>query len=314
MCWEIRIGRFRLGLLDAVKIHRSVDLLSDSAEIVFPAVFMNKTLSLEEKLERGQKVEIRLGYNGEMQTEFSGYLLDMGIDRGNMTLRCEDGLFLFRKPLADVELKSVSLKQLFEYAVRETGAGLETVCSYDFKYDKYVVSGMTGYSLLKKLQEETKANVYVKEQALHIHPAYEEIFGEVEYDFSMNIEKDNLVYKKAAERVCEVEVEGIGKDGSRVKVKTGTAGGDRQSIKVYGVTDAGALKKRGEEEMKRLSCDGYEGDLTGWLLPYCEAGYAAKVIDEEYPEKNGTYYVTAVTTEFSRNGGSRKVQLGKKLG
>lgn len=313
MCWKIRIGRFSLGLLDAVKIHRSVDLLSDHAEIVLPAVLMNKALNLEGKLERGQEVEISLGYNGEMQTEFNGYLLEIGTDQGNMVLKCEDKMYLFRKPLPDVELKAVSLKQLLEYAVRETGTGLEIACSYDFLYDKYVVSGMTGYSLLKKLQEETRANVYIKEQTLHIHPAYEEIFGEVKYDFSKNIEKDNLVYKKAAERAFEVEVEGIGKDGSRVKVKVGTAGGDKRSIKVYGVTASGALKKRGEEEMKRLSYDGYEGDFTGWLIPYCEPGYVAKIIDEEYPEKSGTYYVTAVTTAFSRNGGSRKVQLGKKL-
>lgn len=314
MCWKIRIGKFRLGLLDAVKIHRSVDLLSDSAEIVLPAVLMNKALRLEGKLERGQEVEICLGYNGELKTEFNGYLLDVGTDRGNMVLKCEDSMYLLRKPLPDVELKSVSLKQLLEYAVRETGAGLETACSYDFVYDKYVVSGMTGYSLLKKLQEETRANVYMKERTLHIHPAYEETFGKVKYDFSVNIEKDNLVYKKAAERVFEVEVGGTGKDGSPVKVKVGTAGGDKRTVKIQGVTDSEALKKRGEEEMKRLSYDGYEGDFTGWLIPYCEAGYAAKITDGEYPEKNGTYYVTAVTTEFSNNGGSRKVQLGRKLG
>lgn len=313
MSWNIRIGDFRLGLLDSVKIHRSVDLLADTAEITLPSTALNKTLDVESRLKRGDLVTVQLGYDGELKDEFSGYLQEITVNGGNIVLKCEDELFLFRKPLPDKELKKIKLDALLKHIVQQIGLSLDVKCSYEFVYDKYVISQATGFDVLKKIQEETKANVYVKEGTLHLHPAYEEVFGKAVYDFAENVEKDGLTYKKADEQKVEVEVEGITKDGQQVKVQVGTPGGDRRTVKVYGVTDTAVLKKRGEEEMKRLVYDGYEGDLTGWLMPYCDAGYAAEVRDGEYPCKNGTYYVTAVSTEFSQNGGSRKVQLGRKL-
>lgn len=313
MSWQIKIGKYRLGLLDAVKIHRSVDLLADTAEIILPGAIMNKTLEVEDKIMRGDEVVVELGYDNELREEFRGYLQEISVNGGNITLVCEDGLFLLRKPLKNVELKNIALKQLLEHIIREIAPSLTVNCSYEFKYDKFVITQSTGFDVLKKIQEETKSNIYLKDSVLHIHPAYEELFGRVVYDFSGNVESDGLTYKRADQRKFEVEVEGMTKGGGSVKVKVGTTGGDRRSVKVYGVTDPAVLKKRGEEEMKYLSYDGYEGDLTGWLIPYCEAGYAAEIRDRDYPVRNGRYYITAVTTEFSQNGGIRKVQLGRKI-
>lgn len=313
MAWEIYIGKFRLGLLDSVKIHRSVDLLADTAEVRLPATVLNKMLDIESLIRRGDQVRIVLGYDDVMTEEFSGFLQEITVNGGNITLNCEDALFLLRKPVGDIELKNTTLKSLLEHIVRETGIGASVNCSYEFNYEKFVISRASGYDILKKVQEETKANIYMKGSVLHVHPAYEELFGRVVYDFSQNVEKDNLTYKRADERKFEVEVEGMTKGGQSVKVLTGTTGGDRRSVKVYGVTDPVLLKKRGEEELKYLVYDGYEGDFTTWLLPYCDAGYSAELRDKEYPHKDGKYYVTAVTTEFSQNGGIRKVQLGRKL-
>ena len=313
MAWQIYIGKFRLGLLDSVKIHRSVDLLADTAEICLPATALNRMLDIESCLQRGDRVSIALGYDDVMTEEFTGFLQEISVNGGNITLNCEDALFLLRKPVGDAELKNIPLKNLLEHVIRETGIRVSVVCSYEFSYEKFVISRATGYDILKKVQEETKANIYMKGSVLHVHPAYEELFGSVRYDFFQNIEKDNLTYKRADERKFEVEVEGMTKDGQSVKVMVGTTGGDRRSVKVYGVTDPALLKKRGAEELKYLVYDGYEGNFTTWLLPYCDAGYSAEVRDREYPHKDGKYYVTAVTTEFSQNGGIRKVQLGRKL-
>lgn len=117
--WEIKIGNFRLGLLDSVKIHRSVDLLADTAEIVLPAVVQNKALEIEDRLKRGDQVVIRLGYDGELIEEFSGYLQEIALDGGNIKLQCEDSLFLFRKPVTDRELKNVTLEGLLELLIRK---------------------------------------------------------------------------------------------------------------------------------------------------------------------------------------------------
>ncbi len=311
--WDIRIGQYKLGLLEKVKVHTSVDLLADTAEITLPGVVINKSLDIEKYIKRGDKMMIKLGYDGDLQIEFEGYLNTISTDNGKVLLRCEDSLFLFRKPLANREYKNISLKNFLKAVIGELKLGIGLECKYDFTYDKFVVNGATAYDVLKKIQEETKANIYMKSGKLQVQPQYVETFGLAKYDFAHNIEKDNLTYRTADDQKFEVEVEGLTKKGESVKVIVGTPGGDKRSVKIYGVTDKAVLKKRGEEEIKNLSYDGFEGDFTGWLLPRCEAGYEVELTDDEYEYKNGKYYATAVTTEVSSAGGSRKVQLGRKI-
>jgi len=310
--WHIELGKYNLFALETCEIHSSVDLLADTATIVLPATSLNKKLEIESKIARGNTVLIQAGYDNKLETEFEGFIDHINTDGGSVTIFCEDSLFLTRKPISDKQFKSTNLPELVAYVASQVG-GLTTDCDFNFTYDKFVISKATGYDVLKKLQEETKANIYMKGSVLHVHPAYIEKFGEETYDFSVNIERGNLSYKKANEKKFLVEVEGIAKDGKRVTVKVGTPGGDKRSVKLYGVSSKAALTARGEEEIKRLSYDGYEGSFVGWLIPVVRPGYSCKIIDTEYPEKDGVYYVVAVTTTLSDSGGVRKIQPGKKL-
>ena len=315
MMFDIKVGKYKLGLLSSVEVHKSVDLLADTCTIVLPGTAYNQALRIEEQIKRGDRVTVKFGYDDitNAKPEFEGYLQNIATDDGSITLNCEDGIYLTRKALTDAVFNSVNIKKIAEYVCTETESGLTVVCDYDFQYDKFTIDKATGFDVMKKLQEETKANIYVKEDELHIHPAYIEIFGKVKYDFARNIEKSELQYRQAEDRKYQVDVEGIDAEGKRVTVTVGTIGGDRRSVKIYGVSDPEMLKKRGEEELKYLVFTGYEGSITTWLIPYVEPGYSATVRDAEYEYKDGTYYVVAVTTSFDENGGVRKVELGRKL-
>ena len=72
------------------------------------------------------------------------------------------------------------------------------------------------------------------------------------------------------------------------------------------------LKKAAENEYNLWNYSGYEGNLTGWLVPVVKAGGSVRLRDKERPE--GVYYVTGVEIEFGQNGAKRKVTLGRKLG
>ncbi len=265
----------------------------------------------------GDTVIIKLGYDSQLITEFEGYIESIATDGGNIKLKCEDGIFLTRVSIPDKELMSCTSKDVAQYVVDQvnsaSGVELALQCDYELKYDKFVISKANGYDVLKKLQEESKGNIYMKGNVLHFHPSYIEKFGEAKYDFAVNIESSDLIYRRADEKKFEVEVEGIGKDGKRTVVSVGTTGGEKRSIKISGVTDPDALKIRGEEEMKYLVFDGYEGSITGWHLPVVEPGYSATIIDKEYEFKTGTYYVVSVATSANGSGIIRKVNIGRKL-
>lgn len=309
--WEITVGKYKLMMLDSATIMRSVEQLSDTAEIVLPGSCFNKAIEIEKSIKRGDAVTIKAGYDGNNETEFSGYLEAIATDDGAITLKCEDGIYNFRKPVKDKEFTKPDVKEILNYICSEIG-GYTLSCDYSFTYDKYVIRGNTGHDILKKIQEETKANIYLKENVLHVHPQYKEIFGTAKYSFQDNIEKSDLEYRSKEDRPYEVTVEGKGADGKVIRVTSGNKGGDSETIKRDGVSDIGSLTTLAEEVAKRKSYTGYSGSFTGWLVPWCDAGFKVSLTDEDYEYKDGSYYALSVQTKISKEG-ERTVKIGMKI-
>lgn len=312
MVYDIQIGNYKLGLLQSVDIHKSVDLLADTAVVIVPGVVYNQSLDIEEKVKVGDPVIVKLGYDDNLVTEFEGYLQRIDTDDNSIIFNLEDGIYLTRKPVKDKQFSKTTVKEIVEYCLSEIGMK-ELDCTYNITYEKFVIKNANAYDVLKKLQDDTKANIYMKGNQLNIHPAYVEKGGDVYFDFAVNVEKSDLKYRSKDDRKFEIVVEGIGLDGKKKTVTVGTTGGEKRTVKVFNVMDDAALKQRGMEEMKYLVYDGYEGSITGWLIPYVEPTYSAHVYDKEYEYKTGSYYVVSVTTTFDESGGVRKVELGRKL-
>lgn len=314
MSWNIRIGGFRLRMVEKVSIKRSVELLSDTATITLPGTVFNKAINIEGKIKVGDAVEIELGYNDDLKPEFKGYLKAIKTDGGSLTLELEDDIYLFRKSVKDEEMKDASVKNILANICSQVG-GFSVSCDYDFTYDKFVINNATGYDVLKKIQDEASPNIYLKDKVLHVHPQYAEIFGEARFDFSRNIERDgtDLKYKSEDERKLLVVVEGTDETGATVSVEKGTTGGDKMTLKLPGVSSRSSLEQKAQSVLEQKVYTGYEGSFQSWLVPYVDAGYKVAITDPDYEIKNGTYYVISVETTFSKDGGVRKITLGKKI-
>lgn len=317
--WQIRIGDYQLALLESCEVHSSVDLLADTCTITLPGAAYGRALRVEETIKRGDEVLVRLGYNAKLEDEFKGFLLRIDTNDDSITLVCEDALFLMRKAVKDKQFKTATVAVIAQYLIDETGINAVLAESTGITYEKFVIHQATAYDVLKKLQEETGGNIYLKwlqdsgKWQLNIHPPYLEPHGEVRYSYQRNIKSSDLKYVVAQDKRLEVTVERIGKDGKVVKEQYGTTGGDSITLKRGTMAASSAAATAKTEWLRRMS-DGYEGGITTYLIPFAQPGYSAEVVDEDYPYKDGTYYVTAVTTSFSASGGERKVQLGVKVG
>ncbi len=316
MDFDITIGSFRLTMLESVVVTCSVENLADTATITLPGAAYNRALEVESKIKEGDAVHIRFGYDAHLQelpVEFEGYVESIATDDGSVKIRCEDEIYKFRRDLKNTVLTSVSVKELLEHVLRELD-GFTLSCDYEFNYDKFTIYEATGFDVLKKVQEETRANIYLRSSTLHVHPQYAETGRTVIYDFGMNIEKSDLKYKDARKRKFIATVEGTDSMGKAVKVTKGTPGGDKFTIKLPGVSDKATLERRAEEELKIRAYSGYEGNFTGWLVPRIEPTDIVELRDADDEYKQGKYYVVAVETAFSSTGGSRKITIGKKIG
>ena len=311
--FEVQIGEFYLGMVVSITIHKSVELLADTCEIVLPAARLNKALEIEEQIKRGDEVSVSIGYKEVgIKEEFKGYLQRISTDGGSIKLFCEDDLFQFRKDLPNEELKKISLSDLLSKVVKGIGKNYKVNCSYTWVYDKFVIRDATGYDVLKKVQEECGADIYLKDGVLHIHPPGEVVGKERFYDFAVNIEEAELSFKRAEDKKVKVVVKAIMPDGKVKEIEVGSTGGEKVEVKCH-ASDTASMKARGEAEVKRRTFDGYDGSITTWLIPECNPGDTASIHDGDYTYKDGTYFVRSVTTEFSEGGGKRKVELGYRL-
>lgn len=319
--WDIKFKTegvtYSLQTVASIDIECSVDNLADTATITLPEAVMNQVLNIGDQVKRGSEVVIKAGYDKTLQTEFVGFVQDVVSNDSSLKIKCEDALFLFRKSVKDEEIKLCSIKTIAQKLIDQIDSSFKLkVEGYDneIAYEKFVIHQATGYDVLKKLAEETSANIYLntEKKELHIHPPYLEKGGEVIYSMQVNIEKSSLEFKKAIDRKVEITIENTNSKGKVETTTIGTSGGDKTTIKVGGQTSSMVLKKANAELLRR-SADMYEGSIDGWLVPFVQPTYSAKIKDEDYPEKDGKYYVTGVTTSINESGGKRTVKIGVKL-
>ena len=310
--WNIAIGGYKVKTLTEVKITTSVLNLSDTATITMPGQYLSTWRKIEDKVHVGDAVTIKLGYDNDLETEFTGYLKRISRDNNSLVLECEDALWLTNKMVADMEYKSISLKELLTGILAQVDPKMTVECDYDFTYEKMVVFKSTALDVLKKVHEDTKANIWFEGKTLNVHPVYQQAKGDkpVIYDTEVNVQSNELKWKDQTDRKILIEVAYTNAKGEISKQQFGVGGGEKVTRFVK-ANNEGDLKKAAENEYNLWNYSGYEGSLTGWLVPVVRAGGSVRLRDKERPE--GVYYVTGVEIEFGRNGAKRKVTLGRKL-
>lgn len=315
--WNIEFygkKKTRLAFMYEVEIIRSVDNLADVATIILPEAIMNEVINLEGKINRGDAVIIEMGYDGDLVNEFTGHVREITTNNSLLKIHCEDALFKFRVGVKDKELKPTSIKKIAQYLIDEIDKDYKIDCDYDISYEKFTIHDATAFDVLKKLQEESSANIYFETttKTLHIHPPYTQKGGEVHYSMQKNVETSSLKYDNKEDKKVEVIIESTDTKGNIKKVTAGTTGGDKVTMKVGSMPDS-SMQEIANEVLKRHNSPGYNGTFDTWLIPKVEPSYTARIKDEDYPDKTGRYYVSAVTTKLSSSGGVRTITPKIKL-
>lgn len=320
MTHEIKIDGKIIPLITAVSVKMDVTQLANTATIELPATAFKRRLAQVADIRRGQKVEIRLGYDDRNELEFSGYVNRRTDKDGGMIVECEDAMFLFRQTqMANQEFVNPTMKSLLGKVAQAVG-GIKVDTQLDYSYEKFVFQNASAFDVLKKIQEETKAHIYLTtDNVLHVEPQYIEKSSKVvKYSFQANICRDglNLTWKDTTENPLIVEVEGTGKVNgkvTKVTVTSGKAGGDRIKEKIRGIVDKKTLQSIADDMLASRNHTGFEGSFDAWLRPFVTAGDFVELIDDEDGTRNGKYYVKSVETTFDSGGGKRKINLGHRV-
>lgn len=342
---DISIGKF-IGIKPIeVRLRKSLYEYIDKAIIKVPITariiqsgkIVTQSTESAKQFSEGDKVLIKLGYNGRLYTEFEGF-----ISRVNFTspveLECEGYSYILKKRTYKRTFVKSQLIDILRYLVQDTEIVLDEKNIPSFVIDKLILqehSGTEVLELIKKLSHDTiQANfsgnvLYAGLVLLDIRKRVNTI-PDVKYRLGWNVVKDdNLKLREAKNQNVTVKFLGIQKNGEiaeaeegyilspqKKTVKTvGKAGtdGETKVVKTYTVTDKDALQKMAQEMSNKLSYTGYEGKITAFLQPFGKPGDRCELEDQRYKERSGSYLVESTEVVYSTGGARRSVNIGIKL-
>ena len=315
MCQRVTIGGQVLKGITEVETETSVESLSDTAKIVLPFKIHGVIFDVEKRFKRGDAIKIELGYNGKYQTEFEGFVRTISANNPCM-IECEDWMFRMRKEVALKAFVNVSVDTILKYVCEQVGGFKLQSTVGDLKYDKFVIRNATGYEVLEKIRQQFGISIYAKPGAIVANLKFTEKTGAVEIDMDRNVKAASLQYIKETDIKVQVKVKGVKKDNTATKeITVGSKGGEVVTMPDQtNISDEKSLEAKAKEYLKTLTYTGYRGDITTFGRPFCDLGFSARVIDPDFPDRTGNYYVKGVKVKFSIGSGyQRTVQLGRKL-
>ncbi|MEA5461550.1 hypothetical protein VB796_20960 [Arcicella sp. LKC2W] len=315
MCHRITIAGKTINGITDVEVDTTMEALSDVARITLPFMIHNKPFNIEGKFKRGDTVKIELGYNDQYTTEFEGFVRALSVNNP-CVIECEDAMYRFRKPIKSKEFLNVSINDIMNYVIGQIGGFKLSSTVGDLKYDKFVIRNASGFEVLEKIKQQFGISIYIRGTKLIANLKYTEKTGDCYFSFSENVKGSNLKWVNGDDVKVQVKIKGLKADNTATKeVVIGTAGGEVITLPdARNITDQTSLELRAKEYLKTLTYTGYRGELVSWGRPYCDVGYSAFIVDRDFPDRDGRYYVKGVKVRFSSTTGyERAVSLGIKL-
>ena len=337
---SIQIGGLRpIGIVHEVEIESAWAKFTDTATLTLPrnlnVLHERVRTPLPDLLGVGDAVTIRYGYDGQLRTEFTGYVSELRPGTP-FQIKCEDQMWaLKRAALPSKSWRSLTLLELLTYVRDQAGLNFAIKELGSLTVGKYLINQATGAQVFDDLKKRFGLNCFFRAGVLWAGKPYEKASATTHrYAFRGNVIESDLAYTNAADVALHFRATSSQPDGKKVQVdasgvvKTKQAKGDTTAQ----VTALSGGLKKGElrtligppglnsaqllawvnQEAARLRFDGYRGGLTSFGLPAAEHGDIATVTDPDYPEREGAYFIDSVTKTFGVNGSRRKLKLGPK--
>ena len=315
---KISFGNYTTEFVNSVSIKSSWGNLSDTADIVFPRKLKDENQSIfnspEALFKVGDPVSVDLHYqNFEPVTRFSGFIVDVN-PKLPVRIKCEDAMYLMKQFTMTKSFASVSLTELMKFVFESGGdllQGYDFVNNSEINLGKFRVNRGTGAQVFEELKKKYGVNTYVKGNTFYVGFTYLEQDPPVkEFKFEENIISDNLTYRLSENTKIKVKAVSINDKNEKIEVEVGDAQGEQRTLNYYNKNEE-TLRQIATDDLDKLKYTGYKGSFTTFLHPYVEHSWPIKLSSLKIPERDGSYYISEVTTTFNSSGGRQTITLDR---
>lgn len=314
-CAEITIGKLTFTAATEINIRKSWKNFTDTAFIKLPKAiyyydvngYLKPVEHIGNYIKVGDKVEIKLGYNRQLFTEFVGYVARSPRIDIPYEIICEDEMWQLKRKEISVSIQNATVKQI----IQAVAPGYQLDC-IDEIYGDFSMKQTTAVKVFNELQEKAGIYTFFREGRLVCGKIYsdEKVSGKQPvFEYCENIIDHNLQYIYPDEAKVKLYAKSKNKDGSYTQVEVGEDGGDIEHWEVPAMNmNEKDLKKMAENRLKNLKrFGGYRGTITSFGWPRVEHGQVVQVIDKKYEERNTKNFVDEVEINLSANGGYKRI-------
>ncbi len=285
---------FRIRRFNEVRIENSWQSLTDTAEITTPKNAKDfDRFKISEWFREGDPVEVWLGYDGELELEFSGYItkVSAGIP---LVINCEDEMYKLKRNVVSVSKQDCGLKELLE----AIAPGYKVVCDNTHLVGNVRYSKKAASEILEDLKQK---GIYSWFEGKELH-AFNKSKSDIDpVDVKLEETAGESLKQKAIEDTMVI-ISLIRKKGKKLNVEYGDQGAGkrlRKELSGMNITEV-EMRKEAEKMYKDAKQPGLDGDVTLFGIPRVQHGMKINLTSMHYPEKDGMYYIDTVTKTFSR--------------
>ncbi len=290
---EVKIGDIIFNEINSCEIVQTVVELSDSAIVVLPRMYKDKLgKSILDKLKVGQVVSIKLGYNDELNEEFTGFVREIEADIP-IKIHIDDEMYHFKRNSFIESWQTVSLKEMLE----TINSGMPVVCP-EMNLGKYSISKISSYMVFMDIKQKFGLYTYIKNGKLYCNFANDIKDDSVDvhtYEYGRNIKKNELKFKRKEDYKIKLVAIANLPDGSKLKIEKGDLDQNSTTKTInFGNIDKKQLEELAVKEINKLVYSGYSGCITGFGQPVTKAGDTLKIIDKLDEDREGEYLIESV--------------------
>nr|WP_294922206.1 late control protein [uncultured Flavobacterium sp.] len=315
---KAKIGDYTFNAVHDIEITKSVEDMGDTAIIKLPTRFKVKQNGeqkyTETAIKVGDPVTITLGYEGKYSgVEFTGYVKKIN-PKIPLEIHCEDAIWLLRRKSIKKTWEKTTMKEILQEVVKDTPVQLADRIP-SIQLDKWIIQNANGAQVLESLKKDLLMSVFITDEG-KLYCGLQQLtnIGQtVVYDLNFNLVENNLEFKSKEDRKIKIKYTYIDKENKRQSIEVGDPDGEQREYHTSVISDMKKLEEMAIAEIEKLKYDGFDGDVTSFLIPYATRGMKAKFIDSEHPNREGNYFIKKVVTTFGTGGARRKVTIGNRL-
>lgn len=316
----------RAGSVIDLRAKKSIHTLVDTASFRLPITCRlqkeGRLLPSEDTarvFNEGDAVEIQLGHDGDLKTEFKGFIKRVNF-ADPCEIECEGYSWQLRRKAPVKSWTKVKLKEVLQLLTAGTDITIHPDTP-DIELAPLSIGqrGENGIGVIERIKQaadQLLVAYFINSSQLYVGPAnLAQRNDKAVYKLGYNtLRDDELKYRRAEDVKVHIKYSWTDSKGKQRHGSAGTAGGLEVHYNNMGrFASAEAAKNKALTLAGFSQYEGYEGRITGFFVPYCQPGWTAKILDERYAERQGSFIAEGVSVHLHTGGDERVIEIGTQI-